>query len=158
MNTLATKLACLVTLAAAAALGGCSTPHHAPIAAADAATPTPPATVTPAVRKAITAALAQMAPQASIQAIAPAPIAGLYQVVAQGQVLYMTGDGRYVIQGDAYDVATHTPLNTETMNRLRRAAIARLQPDQMIRFAPPHPKYTVTVFTDVDCAYCKAFH
>ncbi|HEX7323775.1 MAG TPA: thioredoxin fold domain-containing protein, partial [Rhodanobacteraceae bacterium] len=47
---------------------------------------------------------------------------------------------------------------TETMNRLRRAAIARLQPDQMIRFAPPHPKYTVTVFTDVDCAYCKAFH
>jgi thiol:disulfide interchange protein DsbC len=28
----------------------------------------------------------------------------------------------------------------------------------MIRFAPANPKYTVTVFTDVDCPYCRAFH
>jgi thiol:disulfide interchange protein DsbC len=28
----------------------------------------------------------------------------------------------------------------------------------MIRFAPANPKYTVTVFTDIDCPYCRAFH
>jgi len=28
----------------------------------------------------------------------------------------------------------------------------------MVVFSPPNPKYTVTVFTDVDCVYCRAFH
>ena len=28
----------------------------------------------------------------------------------------------------------------------------------MVVFSPPHPKYTVTVFTDVDCVYCRALH
>jgi thiol:disulfide interchange protein DsbC len=114
--------------------------------------------VAPKVRSAIAAAVGTMAPGARVQTIAPMPIAGLYQVVAQGQVLYMTGDGRYVIQGDAYDIRTRTPLNSLTMNRLRQDAIAKLQPGQMIRFAPTKPKYTVTVFTDVDCPYCRAFH
>ena len=99
-----------------------------------------------------------MAPGAHVQAIAAMPIAGLFQVVVQGQVLYLTGDGRYVIQGDAFDLKTHARLNSLTMDRLRRDAIAKLSPAQMIRYAPAHPKYTVTVFTDVDCPYCRAFH
>ena len=28
----------------------------------------------------------------------------------------------------------------------------------MVVFSPPQPKYTVTVFTDVDCPYCRALH
>lgn len=153
------KLFCVlaVTLLAASA---CSSSGHA--VASDAhteVTPAPAATaVAPAVRQAITAAIAKMAPQARVQTIAPMPIPGLYQVVAQGQILYLTGDGRYVIQGDAYDIATRTPLNSMTMDRLRRDAIAKLDRSQMIRFSPAKPKYTVTVFTDVDCPYCRAFH
>jgi thiol:disulfide interchange protein DsbC len=150
------KLLC--TLAAIVlATSACSSDHHAVIADAN-AMPAAASSVTPAVRDAITAAVTRMAPGAKVQQIAPMPIAGLYQVVSQGQVLYMTGDGRYVIQGDAYDIATRTPLNSLTMNRLRRDAIAKLSPAGMIRFAPANPKYTVTVFTDIDCPYCRAFH
>ena len=139
------------------ALGACSADPHP--AAQVSAAPAPASTVvTPAVREKIAATVAKMAPGALVQSLEATPIAGLYQVVVQGQVLYMTGDGRYIIQGDAFDVATHTPLNSVTLNRLRREAIAKLSPDQMIRFAPAHPKYTVTVFTDVDCPYCRAFH
>lgn len=149
------KLICALafTLFAASA---CSSGNHA--IAGDAVPATAASTITPAVREAITAALHKMAPGVRVQEIAPMPIAGLYQVVAQGQVLYMTGDGRYAIQGDAFDVQTRTPLNSQTMNRLRQAAIARLDRSQMIRFAPANPKYTVTVFTDIDCPYCRAFH
>ncbi len=25
-------------------------------------------------------------------------------------------------------------------------------------FAPPNPKYTVTVFTDIECGYCRKLH
>lgn len=123
-----------------------------------AATPAPAGTVTPAVRKTIAATLTGIQPGVKVQVIAPTPIDGLYQVVVAGQVLYMSGDGRFLFQGDAFDTVSHTELNTATMNRLRREAIAKLQPAQMIRFAPPDPKYTITVFTDVDCPYCKAFH
>lgn len=149
---------CTLVLAVLAA-SGCSSGQHAAVASAAAApAPVPAATVVPAVRAAITASVDEMAPGARVQTIAPMPIAGLYQVVAQGQVLYMTGDGRYVIQGDAYDIKTRTPLNSLTMDRMRRDAIARLDPSRMIRFAPANPKYTVTVFTDIDCPYCRAFH
>ena len=150
------KLFCALALALFA-LSACTSSSHSAIANA-AAAPAPASTVTPAVRSAITAAIAQMAPGARVQAITPTPMAGLYQTIASGQVLYLTGDGRYVIQGDAFDIKNRAPLDAGTMNRLRREAIAKLQPGQVIRYAPPHPKYTVTVFTDVDCPYCRAFH
>lgn len=151
------KLLCALALSVFAA-SACSSDRTAAISDAQAA-PAPASTVvTPAVRQKIAATVAKMAPHASVQTIVPMPIAGLYQVVVQGQVLYMTGDGRYVIQGDAFDVATRTPFNSLTLNRLRREAIAKLSPGQMIRFAPANPKYTVTVFTDIDCPYCRAFH
>lgn len=147
---------CALALCLFAVSACSSSPHAADTNAATA--PAPAATVAQAVRSAITAAVTQMAPGARVQAITPTPMTGLYQTIANGQVLYLTGDGRYVIQGDAYDIKTRTPLNAATMNRLRRNAIAELQPAQMIRFAPATPKYTVTVFTDVDCPYCRAFH
>jgi thiol:disulfide interchange protein DsbC len=31
-------------------------------------------------------------------------------------------------------------------------------PDRRIVFAAAQPKYTVTVFTDIDCAYCRRLH
>jgi thiol:disulfide interchange protein DsbC len=150
------KLVCALALALFA-LSACSSDRHAAIANAAAAS-APATSVAPAVRDAITAAIAQMAPGARVQAITSTPMAGLYQAIANGQVLYLTGDGRYVIQGDAYDIRNRSPLNALTMDRLRRDAIANLQPGQMIRYAPAKPKYTVTVFTDVDCPYCRAFH
>lgn len=151
------KPLCILALAAFA-LSGCGRTPHAAAANGESAVPAPASTVTPTVRTAITAAVRTMAPAADVQLITPMPIAGLYQVVANGQTLYMTGDGRYVIQGDAFDIKTHTPLTRVAMDALRSKAIATLSPDQMIRYAPAHPKYTVTIFTDVDCPYCRAFH
>ena len=29
---------------------------------------------------------------------------------------------------------------------------------QMVVFSPKDPKYTVTVFTDIDCGYCRKLH
>ncbi|HET7561665.1 MAG TPA: DsbC family protein [Rhodanobacteraceae bacterium] len=157
------KLCCALVLSLFAT-SACSS-RSAPATAA--ATPAPSATsvhaadaatVTPATRSAITATFHTMAPEVKVQSILTSPIPGLYQVIAHGQVFYLTGDGRYVIQGDAFDFKTRTALNDLTMNRLRREAIAKLEPGQMVRYAPPDPKYTVTVFTDIDCPYCRAFH
>jgi len=150
------KLLCALALGLFAVSACSSSPQAANTKTA--AAPAPASSVAPAVRNAITTAIAEMSPRAKVLQITPTPIAGLYQAIANGQVLYLTGDGRYVIQGDAFDIKTRTPLNALTMDRLRRDAIAKLEPAQMIRYAPANPKYTVTVFTDVDCPYCRAFH
>ncbi|MBS0382106.1 MAG: hypothetical protein JSR56_06715, partial [Proteobacteria bacterium] len=109
------KLLCVLAATVFAA-SACSSGRDAAItdARAGSAPATASTIVTPAVRSAITAAVAEVAPQAKVQNIAPMPIAGLYQVIAQGQVLYLTGDGRYLIQGDAFDIKTRTPLNSLT--------------------------------------------
>ncbi|MGH8214540.1 MAG: DsbC family protein [Rhodanobacteraceae bacterium] len=151
------KLFCALALSLVAVCA-CSSDRTAAVADAHAAPASAATAITPEVRASIAATVARMAPAAKPQSILPVPIAGLYQVVVQGQVLYMTGDGRYVIQGDAFDVAARKSLNSLTLNRLRREAIAKLSRDRMIRFAPADPKYTVTVFTDLDCPYCRAFH
>lgn len=132
-----------------------------------AASPDPPATSnphvvattpTPSARIAIAAEINRIAPHARVQTIRSTPIDGLYQAVAGGKVFYVTGDGRYVLRGDVYDARTRVSLNDATMARLRREAIANLGRGQVIRYGPVNPKYKVTVFTDVDCPYCRAFH
>jgi thiol:disulfide interchange protein DsbC len=42
--------------------------------------------------------------------------------------------------------------------KVRLAQLKRLPLDKQLVFAPANPKHTVTVFTDVDCPYCRQFH
>lgn len=108
--------------------------------------------------KAVLDAIHQLAPQVPIQAVDKSPLPGLYQVIVQGQAVYVSADGRYMLQGDAWDLKAQARLADARLDVLRREALARIPASRMIRFAPAHPKYTVTVFTDVDCPYCRVFH
>jgi len=128
-----------------------ATPHAASVASA-------PATSGTDAPKAVLDAIHKLAPQVQIQAVDPTPLPGLYQVIVQGQAVYVSADGRYMLQGDAYDLKTQRELADARLDALRREALAKVPQSHMIRFAPAHPKYTVTVFTDVDCPYCRAFH
>ena len=110
-----------------------------------------PAAVIDAVRK--------LAPHSvKIQAVDKTPLPNIYQVIASGQVVYVSADGRYMFQGNAFDLDSGAALSDARLDQLRREALAKIPADRMIRFAPANPKYTVTVFTDVDCPYCRAFH
>ncbi len=40
----------------------------------------------------------------------------------------------------------------------RRDLVAGLATDKTIHFSPVDPKYSVTVFTDIDCTYCRKLH
>ena len=54
--------------------------------------------------KAIEEALKKMAPGLTTSSIKPSKIDGLYEIVANGKTFYMTGDGKYLIQGKLTDV------------------------------------------------------
>lgn len=86
------------------------------------------------------------------------PIAGMYELAHGADIAYVTADGKYAITGDLYDLGKNDNL-TETRRRaLRAQMIAAFPESEMLVFGPKDPKYTVTVFTDVDCAYCRKLH
>ena len=99
-----------------------------------------------------------MAPQAKIQSINPAPLPGFQSVVADGHVLFVSDDGKFLVDGHVYDITAHRDLGSEAMSGIRKEALAKLGSDKKLIYAPANPKYTVTVFTDVDCPYCREFH
>jgi thiol:disulfide interchange protein DsbC len=67
-------------------------------------------------------------------------------------VSYMTADGKYFLDGNLYDMQSRENL-TEAAAHARAPGDDRAVPEsEMLIFSPPNPKYTITVFTDVDCA------
>jgi thiol:disulfide interchange protein DsbC len=90
--------------------------------------------------------------------VSPSPIPGIVEVRRGADIVYMSSDGKYVLTGELYRVDKHIDLTEQRRRELRRELIDALPESQMLVFAPKNPKYTVTVFTDVDCVYCRALH
>ena len=86
------------------------------------------------------------------------PIPGIYEYHQGATLMYVTGDGRFGLAGDLYRFSDKSNLSEERRRELRLALIGSVPESSMVVFAPPSPKYTITVFTDVDCTYCRALH
>jgi thiol:disulfide interchange protein DsbC len=86
------------------------------------------------------------------------PLDNLYEVTFGGRLVYLTADGRYLIQGKMIDLETRTEITEERLSELKMAALAEVGEDQMVIYGPEDAKDTVTVFTDIDCGYCRKLH
>jgi len=86
------------------------------------------------------------------------PVPGIFEVLRGSDILYMTRDGQYAFAGDLYQVPSRANLTEVHRREMRRKLIDAIPESRMVVFSPPDPKYTVTVFTDVDCSYCRALH
>ncbi|HEU4616631.1 MAG TPA: DsbC family protein [Gammaproteobacteria bacterium] len=92
--------------------------------------------------------------------ITESPLPGVYQVKAGSSVAYVSADGRYFIEGDIYDLSTSENLTEDTRAQARAALLSGVSRDDMIVFTPKDGKvkHTITMFTDIDCGYCRQFH
>ncbi len=90
--------------------------------------------------------------------IAPAPIAGLYEVVVGPRVVYVSADGRYMLQGELIDIQSRKSLTEPRRREAIRALLDSVSEDDMIIFKPEKVKHVITVFTDIDCGYCRKLH
>jgi thiol:disulfide interchange protein DsbC len=88
----------------------------------------------------------------------PSPIQGIYELTRGAEIAYVTSDGKYAISGDLYDIAANDNLTEQHRRDTRAKLIAAIPESEMLIFGPKDPKYTVTVFTDVDCGYCRRLH
>ena len=97
-------------------------------------------------------------PAMKIDSVTPSEIKGLYEVIVGANIFYVSEDGKYLLQGRLVDVAARKDLTEEKLAGTRKKAIEKIGQENMIVFKPKIGKYTVTVFTDIDCGYCRKLH
>ena len=98
-------------------------------------------------------------PVAAFGELAPTPVPGLYQMAVQGQVVYVSADGRYLLSGRLIDLDTGTDLTERVLGLQRSRLLAEVPEEQMIVFEPTGAtRHTLTTFTDIDCPYCRKMH
>jgi thiol:disulfide interchange protein DsbC len=93
-----------------------------------------------------------------LEDLRPSPIPGIYQFVQGADVSYLTADGKFFIDGNVYDMKSRANLTEELRAHARMALVGAVPESEMLIFSPANPRYTITVFTDVDCAYCRKLH
>ena len=93
--------------------------------------------------------------------VGAAPMPGFREALVQGQVVYVSDDGRYLFLpgsgGALFDTQAKRNLMEDTLAGMRRDLLKTIPASERIVFAPANPKHTVTVFTDVECGYCLLY-
>jgi len=107
-----------------------------------------------AVRKALT----DLVPQAKIDSIEASPLPGYRQVIVGSQMVYISEDGKYMLQGTLYDAPAKRDLTAARLAVDHKRKVDAVPLNRRIVFAPDKPKYKITVFTDIDCGYCRKLH
>ena len=103
--------------------------------------------------------LKQLNPRIRIDRIGAAPIPGFREVVAGGQVVYVSDDGKYLFQGGLLDIVNKKDLSDGALTKVRAEVLKTLPMADRIVFAPAGtPKHKVVVLTDIECGYCRKFH
>ncbi len=104
------------------------------------------------------AAVAARIPGAKPAELRVTPVPGIYEYRRGAEMVYVTEDGRYAFAGDLYQLSDRSNLSDTRRRELRLELLKPMAESGMVVFAPPNPKYTITVFTDIDCGYCRTLH
>ncbi|MFT4816406.1 MAG: thiol:disulfide interchange protein DsbC [Pseudohongiellaceae bacterium] len=99
--------------------------------------------------------------QLKIISLKPTPLSTIFEVeLNTGEVLYSDISGDYLFAGDMYRAGDAGLVNISTKAKQARSLtkIAAIPVEEMIIFTPEVVKATITVFTDVDCTYCRKLH
>ena len=105
------------------------------------------------------AKLLESFPAYTPDSISPAPMTGWYQALYGTQVLYISVDGRYLIQGVVMDLHDGKRNLTDLATKqARQNYMQEVKAQTALRFGAEKPRHTVTIFTDINCTYCRKLH
>lgn len=99
--------------------------------------------------------------QLTVQQVNETPMEGLYELVmSSGEILLSDRSGQFLISGELYMTQAEglTNLTAQTRQAQVTQLMAGIPEDQMVIFSPENPTHSITVFTDVDCTYCRRLH
>ena len=97
-------------------------------------------------------------PRAANSEVIESPMEGVYQVNLGDRVIYASKVGNHMLLGEVYDTERKVSLADELQQQKALATIESMNESEMIVFSPEQTKRTMTVYTDVDCPYCRKLH
>lgn len=100
-------------------------------------------------------------PDASIESIEPSSFKGIYKVYyGDLQPIYVSEDGSFFIYGDMYKIGASniTNITKEEIKGRRSDILNSIPSNELITFKSSNELFSITVFTDVDCGYCRKLH
>ncbi|NWO05416.1 MAG: thioredoxin fold domain-containing protein [Alteromonadaceae bacterium] len=111
---------------------------------------------------AIKQAFSNAVPGLEVSSVTESRAPGLYRVqAANGQAVYATEDGRFLLTGDLLEVTDQGLTNVSEQARAeqRVAAMEAFGDEGVITYpASGEEKAVIDVFTDIDCPYCRKLH
>jgi thiol:disulfide interchange protein DsbC len=108
---------------------------------------------------ALKAQLEQVMPGVTVDSIEPlGKNTHMYEATINGEIVYFSEDWRYVFQGDVVDLKTRENITENRRLSLRKETLASLDEADLIIYEPKKTEHTLTVFTDIDCGYCRKLH
>jgi len=102
--------------------------------------------------------LEALLPGMVVQTLEPLENTDLYEALVDGEIVYFSKDGRYVFQGDIIDIKSRQNITENKRRGLKKEEIDSFNEADMIIFEAEKTKHTLTVFTDIDCGYCRKLH
>jgi thiol:disulfide interchange protein DsbC len=95
-------------------------------------------------------------PSVQIESVARTPIAGIYEVYAEGDILYVDENANYLITGGRMiDSGRKTDLTAERLRALSAVKFEQLPLDLAFRKVQGNGARKIAYFTDPNCPYCK---
>ncbi len=92
------------------------------------------------------------------QEIFESPIEGWYTIRQGAVIAYISADGRYLLQGDLIDLQDNSNLTEQARNDARVVMLSAVPDEDMIIFSPDNVQHSVSIFTDIDCTFCRRLH
>lgn len=102
------------------------------------------------------------APNVKVTAVFDTPISDIKELmVSTGNgtdIVYMSTDGDYLIQGSIFDINRRVDITDQKKAKIRIETLSEFGEASRINYFPEQMDYEVTVFTDIDCGYCRQLH
>ena len=108
--------------------------------------------------EAVRAKISGMFKEIEPQHVNPGPLDGWYTVAKGAIVAYISADGRYLMQGELIDLEQNMNLTENARSEARVEMMSAIPDEQLIVFTPKDVKHSVSVFTDIDCTFCRRLH
>lgn len=106
----------------------------------------------------VRAELVKMIPLAVDAEIVASPVENIYRLKVQGNYAFAYVDGEHILIGDLYNTENQANLGELAQSELTAEKIDAVPVSKMIVYGPKDAKRHITVFTDIDCGYCRKLH
>lgn len=100
-------------------------------------------------------------PGTKIESIQPSEIPDLYKVFyGDVQPIYVSSNGSYFIYGEMFKIEQNKIINltNNEIENQRSKIINSISENEFISFPAENEIFSIAIFTDVDCTYCRKLH